>query len=281
MSILVPKPTWSTGFARGPAESERPDRWDGLVGAWMPTFGPTGLSLQDVSGNANHGVLTNMDPATDWVGTEKGWGLDFNKLSFQNVDFGQFDFRNLPELTIVCWANYDSSGSAEHVLVANWTVNTAATIIRLEPSNDTVELFAHTQAGTKTAVSAAFPVGVWNQFCLVFDQASLRCYINGLISGTPTATESPMHGTISPVNLWAGGDPFGGGRDFLNGQIAQVLIYNRALSASEIQDLYVDPEILFRRATAFPFPLPSVAVTPLGAWHGEPWASAYHKGAWR
>ena len=35
----------------------------GLVGAWCPSLGPSGSRLLDKSGNANHGVLTNMRDA--------------------------------------------------------------------------------------------------------------------------------------------------------------------------------------------------------------------------
>jgi len=47
------------------------------VGEWWFNEGSGGL-VQDASGNGNHGILTNMDPATDWVPTTRGMGLDFD-----------------------------------------------------------------------------------------------------------------------------------------------------------------------------------------------------------
>lgn len=50
----------------------------GLVGWWMAPPGWSGGSrIHDLTGRAN-GTLTNMDPATDWVGTEYGPALDFD-----------------------------------------------------------------------------------------------------------------------------------------------------------------------------------------------------------
>jgi len=46
------------------------------VGAWLLNDG--GAQARDSSGNRNHGTLTNMDPATDWVGTPYGGGLNFD-----------------------------------------------------------------------------------------------------------------------------------------------------------------------------------------------------------
>lgn len=70
--------SYRTGFARSVSESAYPQLWRGLVGAWVPALGQTGLQLRDVSGRGNHGTLTNIDPATDWVVTERGYALDFD-----------------------------------------------------------------------------------------------------------------------------------------------------------------------------------------------------------
>lgn len=54
--------------------------WVGVrpVGAWMMLDGNASPRLTDISGNLNHGTLTGMDPATDWVPTKQGMGLDFD-----------------------------------------------------------------------------------------------------------------------------------------------------------------------------------------------------------
>lgn len=49
----------------------------GLVGCWLFNEG-AGSRLTDISGYGNHGALTNMDPASDWVGSPRGGALDFD-----------------------------------------------------------------------------------------------------------------------------------------------------------------------------------------------------------
>jgi len=54
----------------------------GLVGYWCPMLATTGPRLYDRSGRGNHGTLTNMDAASDWVNSKvrntAGRVLDFD-----------------------------------------------------------------------------------------------------------------------------------------------------------------------------------------------------------
>jgi hypothetical protein len=86
--------------AKGPSECapEWSWAWDGLVGLWAPALGPTGNALFDLSGRNNHGTLTNMDPATDWVGSPGGWALDFDG-SDGHIHCG--NITNTSELTLI------------------------------------------------------------------------------------------------------------------------------------------------------------------------------------
>ena len=64
------KPEMGIPWGEGEMEIPQP------VGAWLLNDG--GAQAWDSSGNRNHGTLTNMDPATDWVWTPYGSGLDFD-----------------------------------------------------------------------------------------------------------------------------------------------------------------------------------------------------------
>ena len=74
-------PTYSQGFASKASESEAPELWRGLVGAWLPFLGPTGLTLRDQSAFKNHGTLTNMD-GSNWVTSVDKWGNSIYALDF-------------------------------------------------------------------------------------------------------------------------------------------------------------------------------------------------------
>lgn len=84
-------PSYSQGYARSAGESAFPGFWRGLVGAWVPALGVAGEKLQDVSRHGNPGLLTAMDPATDYVvgGNPRvpGYVLDFDGIDdYVSVD---------------------------------------------------------------------------------------------------------------------------------------------------------------------------------------------------
>ena len=104
------KPSYASGYAKNASQSAHPNLWDGLVGAWMPSLGVTGETLRDVSGNGNHGTLTNMDAASDWVGTSKGLALDYtggNQRVSGSIDPSVFAGAH----TISCWFNRRATAS--------------------------------------------------------------------------------------------------------------------------------------------------------------------------
>jgi hypothetical protein len=66
------------------SQQEHSSLSEGCVGAWCPSLGASGYRLIDRSGYGNHGVLTGMDAATDWVASN-GVALDFENLSDDRV----------------------------------------------------------------------------------------------------------------------------------------------------------------------------------------------------
>ena len=70
--------SYANGFAPRDDRPLYPSLWQGCVGAWAPCLGPTGLTLRDSSGFGNHGTLTNMDAASDWVPSNGRYALDFD-----------------------------------------------------------------------------------------------------------------------------------------------------------------------------------------------------------
>ncbi len=99
-------PSYAEGFATSAGESAHPELWKGLVGAWVPPLGVTGGTLFDVSGYKNHGTLTNMEPATDWMAGEKGWTLDYDGVDESVITSnatGVLDFERTDPFSISSW----------------------------------------------------------------------------------------------------------------------------------------------------------------------------------
>lgn len=76
------RPSRALGFA-SPASpwwtyARYPDLWKGCVGYWAPLLGPSGATLFDVSGYANHGAIANADMSSSWVGGQQGGEFQFD-----------------------------------------------------------------------------------------------------------------------------------------------------------------------------------------------------------
>jgi len=86
-----------------------------------------------------------------------------------------------------------------------------------------------------TGASYSFTTGSWNFIAVTQNNTAVTLYINGSQINTATQPSINMgYGSFDSNYLGT----YGGGGRFLNGKIGNAQIYNRALSATEIENLY-------------------------------------------
>jgi hypothetical protein len=234
------EPSYKAGYAKSADESASPHLWNGLVGAWMPSLGVTGDTLRDVSGNGNHGTLTGMDAATDWVTTSKGLALDFDgsndyvkpynlPVNFTKDFSFSINISSSSASTVVAMGHYASFSS-------RWWVGFTSGKLR----------FLINIGGTNHSFLTPYAVNDsrWVNAAASVSQKSnvVSFYIDGVLFGSQSTS-----GTYSNT-----GNTFSIGRYdtagfYWQGRISNTSIYNRALSPQEIQELYVDSLAPFRR----------------------------------
>lgn len=90
-----------------------------------------------------------------------------------------------------------------------------------------VEVFAN---GYVDAFGPALPVATWSHLAATLANGSLRLYVNGNLAGTATVSGT-MPNSNGPLRF--GGNAIWG--DWYAGQLDEIRVYNRALSAAEIQ----------------------------------------------
>ena len=201
------------GVFAGPEVAE-----DGLVlclDAGNPKSYPgTGTTWNDLSGNGNTGTLVNG------VGYNSG---NLGSLVFDGVD----DYINagtpsisVGKITVNAWMRITSGSLFQHI------VDSAFNSWHLAILNDNKPYFYN--GSTYHQFTPALTVGQWYMLTGV-QGTTLDIYINGVL-GQSIATNANV--TTNNVNL--GRFQTHGSRLFV-GNIAQVSIYNRALSATEIQ----------------------------------------------
>jgi hypothetical protein len=189
-----------------------------------------GTILTDLIGNGNNGTLTNgptystsnggsivFDGTNDYINTVTATSLGINSAS--------------TSFSISVW--FKTTGSGEYYLFDNYN---GSNDISLRIDGGKLEvLLAPTISGIINAVQfgSGYNNGAWHNFTITWNGPSvLVAYADGINIGTNTTTLSGSFETNAAFQI--GNRPSAGAGVF-PGNIAQVQVYNRALTASEIQ----------------------------------------------
>lgn len=209
---------------------------NGLVAHWKMDEN-TGTTLSDSSGNANNSQ--NFSGNTTWAPGRYGSGLLFDGNN-DAVLFNETPSTDLGALTdsytVSTWFKTTTNASSTVVLV-NKGVG-AASPMSLELSDTEVAQFRIFGGGNSSLAvgSAALNDGKWHLITGVRDvnEDKVFIYVDGELAGLTTDTLTSSAANDSQLSLGAAEDLSG---DF-TGTMDDTRIYNRALSASEVQMLY-------------------------------------------
>jgi hypothetical protein len=217
-------PSFRQGFARCAAESEHPELWRGLAGAWAPSLGVTGKTIFDWSGNGRTAV--NSSPYLTWKATDRGTALSSSG-----------DNDSIP-LAIPAWT---TGTTFSIVLLAKLTTISSA-YQTIASNDDGLGFFIQnadlcwSDADAETVSSPAnlVAVGKWNLFGLSAVDGAGTFWLNGNPRGTAAVHSLSLNSIIRDVN----GSP-------IVGFVAFAGFWNRPLTATEWRQVHVEPLSLF------------------------------------
>jgi len=198
-----------------------------LVGWWCPSLDATGAILLDRSGRNNHGTLTNMDPATDWVVSGGKGALDFDGLN-DRVTTTLVSTTMSTGFTVNFWLKARNTGgmilgnSSNNVTHIRLFGTTTATSLRVAVGTYTFDLVASTRNTEDWSVITVVGLGT-----------TVAWYYNGLLVQSATNAAASSGGmNVNTIGTGAA-SPL-----FFDGQLDDIRIYNRALTAGEVRQLY-------------------------------------------
>lgn len=241
------QPSYKTGFAKNASESANPHLWEGLAGAWMPSFGVTGDEVYDLSGYRSNGIFQN---GTTWVMGERGYSLSMDSVD-DWVACGTNPILELQEMTGLCWINSLDSSTDHMIFGKTDNISTSGFEFAMDVAggqNPTILQFAYYDGairGWYEATITNIQPGIWQQVGYRFRpaDAEIDFILNGVIFETiATAAGSTIvyTGDEFDIGMASSNPAFYG---FLN----DIILYNRILSPQEIQELYIDSSAPFRR----------------------------------
>ena len=208
-----------------------------LDAANTKSYGGSGTTWTDLSGNGNNGTLTNMDGSN--LNTSNGGYFTFDG-SNEYVNIG--NVLNQYPITISAWTKTNSTSETLKVDVVNKYTASSANGYRLALSSNGISGYYFRVSGSYTnnydTEYGTVSTNTWYHIAMTVDSSGIKFYINGSLVGSNTwigTAGAPTTTTNLSLGYYPGNTA---GGQYYDGEISQVSIYNKALTASEIQQNY-------------------------------------------
>lgn len=214
---------------------------NGLVGLWSFNGQDlSGTTAYDRSGQGNNGTLTNGPTIIEG---KVGQALNFDGTndSVTLADSSAFDFWGTG--TVCGWfyttqnltgkgmiSHTDSVSPGTYKWIAGYISSNGGTLSSYVRVGG-VAYNASTGPGT-----AGYYANAWHHTCLTFDRTlssgRLKVYVDGAFGNSANAVDGDVDtGDLPQIGKW-------GASNYFPGIIDEIRIYNRALSSSEVLDIY-------------------------------------------
>jgi hypothetical protein len=186
------------------------------------SYSGSGSTWYDLSGQGNNGTINGATYDSSYGGTMVFDGSD-------SIDCGSPSNLSITVGTVCAWFK-KPHGSGYKGLVDKGRDGYGAWSLNVDETANTATFKAHISGNSRLIVaSSSYGNDIWTYVCGVYDGTNLLIYQNGTLSNS--ASYSGTIGTNSvSVRVGSANDGL-----YFNGNIAHASIYNRALSASEIQ----------------------------------------------
>lgn len=211
----------------------------GLVGHWTfdgkDTNWASGTTT-DRSGQGHEGQLIAMSTSTSVISGKFGQAFDFG-LTNDYIDTGPSPASSLSAITVSAWVKIKDL--SDRMYIEDGTAyNTNAFYFYSNAGKPEFEIFA--SGFDAILASTALPLNEWVHIVGTWESGvRVKLYVNGVASAS-SPTGSLQTGTLKVANtdLYFGGRPASPLTLEYNGGMDDVRIYNRALSATEVVQLY-------------------------------------------
>jgi hypothetical protein len=207
---------------------------NGLVRCWLFNEG-SGVTAYDSSGLGNHGTLTNMaNPGTP----TSGWtsGPNGGALAFDGID----DYVVLSRFSVAFSIN-SAVSTGDRCLLGDGVITDCSLRFHNNNAFDTVIGGYVADAGAYRNAPVALTVGTFTRIVTRYAQSVATVYQDGKKIGVDHTLSSPA----ANMNFALMGYRSNFYPELWNGLISDVMIWNRALSATEISYLSAFPYTMF------------------------------------
>jgi hypothetical protein len=204
----------------------------GLVGRWAFDDG-AGAIVADSSGYGNDGTIVG-GPA--WTTGRIGGALSFAGTNYVSIENATV-FLGRPAFTVAMWVNTSTPASTTLLSKRHDSAPFYSFNLRVDAqTNNRATCNIVNTAGASASAGGAvdsFVRGSWQHIACVYDGSSIRVYTNGVFSGYSGSLSGNVFSSNGPLLVPLSNSEF-------SGRLDEVRIYNRALSPSEVLNLYTN-----------------------------------------
>ncbi len=232
-----------------------------IANAQVPSYVPTNglVSAYTFNGNANNmfgngtnGVVSNATLTTDRFGISNN-AYEFNGVN-SNIDLGINQGINsiMNDFTISYWV-YKTNNLLGNV-ISSYS-NQSGSYWRFISNIDIDSVSSGFLVGggggnwqSSITKSSSLNLNNWINVTIIRNSTNLSTYINGILSNSSSVSSSSINNPTTPAATTKIGYTFpSNDNNFFKGKIDDLYFWNRALTSSEITDLYNDCQLVIKQ----------------------------------
>ena len=204
---------------------------DGLVlcldAANINSYPKSGATWSDLSGNGNHGALQNMENNFD-AGNKGSLTFDGS-----NEYVARPNFIGTTSTFSVCHWIKLAANQTTRTIFSNYTSSNRGWVTGISDNSQNVVKF-YLGNTVHLYASSALDINVWYLVSVTYDNGNPKIYINDTLNNSSSSATVVFGSTLYSNDIGR----LGVGAQYFNGSIANVFVYNRALTADEVRRNY-------------------------------------------
>ena len=221
----------ASGFYDAQVAVAQPLAW------WKLADAVASSSAADSSGNSHAATATSVTFGSTNEAVPPNTAASFASGSSSHA-LSSYNPSGLTAVSVEAWVNYNSlsQGGNSPRLVANSHTDSDNKGVQLMVSNaGQPQFWVGNGTSNGNAAGGSVPASGWTYLAGTYDGANVRLYVNAALVTTSPFTGTVAAGTASGIGL--GYNPAYSG-DFLNGLLAEAVVYGTALTGAQIAARY-------------------------------------------
>ena len=204
--------------------------------------GPDSFTFKANDGTVDSNIATVSLIVTDSSGEGYHYDPSFTATGSNFQDTPSSSSLQIPRFTVSSWFKTSTNFGTEGFIVNKGGLGTDTAGLNMNyaiwmTSSENLRGGFETASGTDNFVTSpgTYNDGLWHYVSLTFDGTAVRLYVDGVQVAITSTTSSPETTNTLPVRVGANSQS---ANRFFTGNIDEVRIWNRALSAQEVADAF-------------------------------------------